>query len=123
MAKETTYAGKLGDWQRLLEPLLANTAELGYLEVSRNQLATLIDQVSDLRRDQQARQAAKQILSQQLKGKVTEAERVATLLRQALKVHYGIRSEKLTEFGVQPFRGRKAAASSELPGNAGSSTS
>lgn len=123
MAKETTYAGKLGDWQRLLEPLLANTAELGYLEVPRNQLAALIDQVSDLRRDQQARQAAKQILSQELKEKVTEAERVATLLRQALKVHYGIRSEKLAEFGVQPFRGRKTAASPELPGAASTAAS
>ncbi|HEX3552584.1 MAG TPA: hypothetical protein VIA62_05095 [Thermoanaerobaculia bacterium] len=24
-----------------------------------------------------------------------------------MKAHYGIRSEKLVEFGVQPFRGRK----------------
>jgi hypothetical protein len=117
MSKETTYAGKLGDWQRLLEPLLTNAGELAHLEVPRNQLAAFIEQVSDLSRDQLSRKAAKQALSQQLKGAVTDAERVATLLRQALKVHYGIRSEKLTEFGVQPFRGRKNASSPDLPGD------
>jgi len=38
---------------------------------------------------------------------LTEGGRLTALLRHALKQHYGIRSEKLAEFGLQPFRGRK----------------
>jgi hypothetical protein len=38
---------------------------------------------------------------------------MATVLRFSLKLFYGPRSEKLTEFGIQPFRGRTPAP--ELP--------
>ena len=38
---------------------------------------------------------------------LTEAERLITVLLLAVKQHYGIRSEKLAEFGIQPFRGRR----------------
>lgn len=121
MSQETTYSGKLGDWQRLLDPLLANANDLPHLEVPRNQLAAQIANVTALAREQSSRKAAKQAVSQQLAGAVKDGERLATLLRQAVKVHYGIRSEKLTEFGVPPFRGRarkKASTPSpELPGD------
>ena len=43
----------------------------------------------------------------QLRTIIVEGERLATVLRRSLKSHYGIRSEKLTEFGIQPFRGRR----------------
>jgi hypothetical protein len=46
---------------------------------------------------------------------LTEGSRLTSLLRQALKEHYGIRSEKLDEFGLQPFRGRKAKPAPETP--------
>jgi hypothetical protein len=125
MSQETTYSGKLGDWQRLLDPLLTNATELPHLETHRNQLAAVIAQVTGLAREQSSRKAAKQTVSQQLSGAVKDGERLVTLLRQAVKVHYGIRSEKLTEFGVQPFRGRPrkkvAAPSPELPASAASS--
>ena len=51
-----------------------------------------------------------QELSKQIKTLVTEGQRLANLLRSALKEHYGIRSEKLAEFNVQPFRGRRLKA-------------
>ena len=38
---------------------------------------------------------------------LTEAERLSTVLRLAVKQHFGIRSEKLAELSLQPFRGRK----------------
>ena len=51
--------------------------------------------------------AEKQEISKQLKGALDEAERLATVLRLAIKQHFGIRAEKLAEFDLQPFRGRK----------------
>jgi len=106
MAKETTYAGMLGDWRRLLEPLKANAADLPHLDAPRAKLEALLAQAVGLGQEQAARTAAKQDLSQQLKSVVAEGQRLATLLRSAVKEHYGIRSEKLAEFSVQPFRGR-----------------
>ena len=106
MAKETTYAGMLGDWRRLLEPLKANAADLPHLEAPRAKLEAILAQAVGLSQEQAARTATKQDLSQQLKSVVGEGQRLATLLRSAVKEHYGIRSEKLAEFNVQPFRGR-----------------
>ncbi len=37
-----------------------------------------------------------------------EGAKLATVMRGGLKHRYGSRAEKLTEFGLQPFRGRKA---------------
>ena len=105
--RETTAAGKIGEWQRLLAPLTANAEELKHLEVSRAKLAAMAAQATELKKQQAAQRAAKQEASKQLQEMLTEGGRLTTLLRQALKEHYGIRSEKLAEFGLQPFRGRK----------------
>jgi hypothetical protein len=113
--KETTAAGKIGDWQRLLQPLVANADDLQHLEVPRTQLATMLTQATDLKQQQAARRAAKQAASKQLQDMLTEGVRLANLLRQAVKQHYGIRSEKLAEFGLQPFRGRKQPDPSTPP--------
>jgi len=125
MAKEKTYAGMLGDWRRLLEPLKANAADLPHLEAPRAKLEALLTQAVGLSQEQAARTAAKQDISQQLKSTVAEGQRLATLLRSAVKEHYGIRSEKLAEFNVQPFRGkvRKAKVAPEGSGAPGSSQS
>jgi hypothetical protein len=44
-----------------------------------------------------------------------EASRLGTVLRFAVKQHFGIRAEKLTEFSLQPFRGRKRQAPVFVP--------
>jgi hypothetical protein len=113
--RETTHAGKLGDWQRLLAPIDANSADLVHLEVPRAKLASLLSQAVDLKKQQTARRAAKQDSSKQLQEMVVDGERLASLLRQALKQHYGPRSEKLAEFGLQPFRGRTKSAKTTPP--------
>ncbi len=41
--------------------------------------------------------------------------RLANVLRLAVKHHYGIRSEKLAHFGLQPFRGRPFRARNSKP--------
>ena len=46
---------------------------------------------------------------------MTEAERLGTVLRLGVKQHFGIRAEKLVEFNLQPFRGRKKAAPPVTP--------
>jgi hypothetical protein len=107
MFREKTYAGVLGEWQKLTVPLTANAAELPHLEASRTKLQGLLAEALELTKQQKAFAAGKQEASQRLKVVVTEGQRLATILRLAVKEHFGIRAEKLAEFGLQPFRGRK----------------
>lgn len=106
MSTETTTKGQLGDMERLASSLAANAADLPHLETSRNQLDTLLDQAREAAGDQALHTAAKQEASRKLRVALTEGMRLATVLRLAVKHHYGIRSEKLAHFGLQPFRGR-----------------
>jgi type II secretory pathway component PulF len=115
MAKETTYAGMLGDLQKLVTALSANSGELTHLEGARAKLEKLLAQAQEVAKQQAAFTAGKQESSRQLKTLLTEGVRLANALRVMLKEHYGIRSEKLAEYGLQPFRGKARKAKPEEP--------
>jgi len=104
--RETTYAGKLGDWQRILAPLDANAADLPHLEIPRAQLAALLAKAVGIKKQQAASRATKQTASQELQATIVEGQRLAALLRQAVRQHYGPSSPKLAEFNVKVFHGR-----------------
>ena len=106
---------KLGDLQRLLAPLTANSADLPHLEATRVRFAEFLAQAEAATDRQGALTAAKQEASLGLRTSLRECERLANILRLAVKQHYGIRSEKLAEFGLQPFRGRKTKPDAEEP--------
>jgi hypothetical protein len=116
MASETTYTGKLGALQRLNAALASNSGDLPDLEGNRNKLVGMQTQAQDAVKRQAELRAEKQELSRQLRAIFSESDRLATVVRQTLKAHYGIRAEKLVEFGVQPFRGRKAKPVEGTPG-------
>jgi len=115
MSKETTQKGKLGDLQRLLSSLNANSAELTHLEATRLRFAELLVKAQEAADLQGVHKAAKQEASLGLQTALTECERLANILRLGVKQHFGIRSEKLAEFGLQPFRGLKAKPNAEKP--------
>lgn len=100
MSKETTDAGKKRDWQGLLATLAANMVALAHLEPLRALLAKQLDRVVEIHQQQSGLVAGKQELSKQLRVETIEGDRLATLLRSAIKQHYGIRTEKVAEFGV-----------------------
>jgi len=113
MARERTNSGKLGEWLRLNVSVQANGVDLAHLETSRARLEALQAQGVDLSKEQGAFRASKQDRSQQLQAVMDEGTRLATFIRHAVKQHYGPTSEKLAEFGLQPFRGRKAKPAPE----------
>jgi hypothetical protein len=106
MARETTKSGKLGDLARFTATLAANAPELPHLEGSRVRLDQVVVDAQDAAKQQAAFTAGKQEASKRLTTLVTEGERLASGIRKLLAQNYGIRSEKLVEFGLQPFRGR-----------------
>jgi len=101
------------DWRRLIPPLVANAADIPHLEAPRVQLETVDTEVEDLLAQQASLTAQKQEISRRLQVRTAEGRRLATFLRTGIKQHYGIRSEKLAEFNLQPFRGRKKVAPEE----------
>ena len=105
--RETTQSGQLGEWKRLRSALQVNQAELPQLAIQMTQFDTLVGQAEDLFQSQAALAADKQEASRQLAKLVADCQRLSTVLRFELKQFYGPSAEKLTEFGIQPFRGRK----------------
>jgi hypothetical protein len=103
MAKDATI---FGNWQHLSGSLAANLADLTHVEGAVRRFGDVTTRTQAILTQQTALAAAKQATSKELRDLVIEGQRLATMLRQALKQQYGIRSEKLAEFGVQPFRGR-----------------
>jgi hypothetical protein len=115
MQNETTYSGILGEWQRLLDAMSANTTDLPHLELARSLFVDHLNQTQALLRRQAAQVAEKQQSSQDLKTKISDGQRMATMLRQGIKQYYGIRSEKVAEFGLAPFRGKTGRKKPENP--------
>jgi hypothetical protein len=110
MARETKYTGIVGDLQRLLGAMEANREELPQMEPFRQKLAGILAQALEILQQQAGLKASKQESSKRLQRLLSEGQRLATVTRGAVKEHYGIREEKVVEFGLQPFRGRKAKA-------------
>ncbi len=120
ITQEKTYSGVIGSLARLTAALGANAADLPHLEGVRGRLEKILAEAQEMAKQQAALVASKQEASKKLKSLVNEGQRVATGVTKLLKEHYGLKSEKLAEFGMQPFRGRKAKQSpSEEPGTPG----
>jgi hypothetical protein len=114
---DKTYSGMIGNLARLTAALGANATEIPHLEGIRGRLEKILADAQEAAKQQAALIASKQEASKKLKSLVTEGQRVATGVTKLLKEHYGLKSEKLAEFGLQPFRGRKTKqAPPEVPG-------
>jgi hypothetical protein len=107
MQNETTYSGILGELQRFQASMEAKISEIPHLEPSRIHFGEILGRAQDLVKRQAAVIAEKQDVTQQLRTAIVDGQRMATMLRKGLQQHFGIRSEKLAEFGLKPFRGRK----------------
>jgi len=104
--RHTTQAGMLGDIQILIVALAANGEDLPHLETSRAKLEKMLGQAYDAATQQANAAAVKQEATKQLQTLRADSTRLGNALRAMIKEHYGVRSEKLAEFGIQPFRGR-----------------
>jgi len=109
----TTQGETLQDLKQLATSMAANSAEISHLDSPRIRLEAILQQAGELVTHQAALAASRQETSKQLRELITEARRLGNFLRVGLKEHYGPRSEKLAEYRLQPFRGRKSAKPDE----------
>jgi len=115
MSNETTYSGTLGDAQRFQTSLEGSVSQIPHLEAGRVVLGEKLGAAQDLAKQHAAATATKQDLSRQLKAAITDVRLMATVLRKGVKQHFGSRSEKMAEFGLQPFRGQKKSTPAPAP--------
>ena len=114
MSKETTYNGMLGEWQKFLAAVIANP-DLAAMEPWRAKLSGLLTRGVELGQEQAALTASKQEKSKQIQALLAEGNRLVTSMRRIIADQYGIQAEKLTEFGIQPFRGRNRVSKATTP--------
>jgi len=106
MQNETTTSGILGELQRFRTSIASAIGSIPHLQPTGLRFGEALNQAQDLVTRQAAAIADKQELSRLIPQALSDAQRLATILRKGLQQFYGTGSERLAEFGVQPFRGR-----------------
>lgn len=86
--------------------LAANIEELPHLKPGLARLDELLVLLKDLTAEQARLTAMRQEVSKQIADLTDEAQKLMTFLDIGVKQHYGNRSEKLVEYGLQPFRSK-----------------
>ncbi len=81
-----------------------NKEELPQMEIPLREVDVSLAEMKDLTAQQASLTAAKQDVSKRLEVVSSKAQKLMTFVDAGIRQHYGNRSEKLVEFGQQPFR-------------------
>ena len=106
MAKIPEYLNTLNGWTQVLAAVEAHSAELPYLAEPSSRLESLFQRANDLSVEYSALTANKQDVGQRLQQTLREGDALASFLRKGARERFGIRSEILVQFGLQPLRTR-----------------
>ncbi len=102
-----SFADFIADWERLLDAVANNEANLPDLGLQRGALNALLSEAKvvgtrqDASRSQSAADAKRRVEI------IFEGRAAASQLRAAIKGHLGGHNEKLVEFGARPIRRRR----------------
>jgi hypothetical protein len=99
-----TYPVILKNLELRKKAVTANREELPHLEESLGKIDGVLSDAKDLTAQQASLSATKQEISKRLAERMREGERVMAFVDACVRQRYGNRSEKLVEFGLQPFR-------------------
>jgi hypothetical protein len=97
----------IAHWERLLAAVEANRKDVPFLEMFQAQLGKEMDCVKDLRDRKSALRAEAHQASRDLRVFLARGRDLASRIQAGARAQYGIRNEKLTEFGIR-LRRRKA---------------
>jgi hypothetical protein len=110
-----TYAESIKEFQELTASTDANAGELPELEIQRQALKEVLEEVLSLITEQALHRANKQQASTRLQALMDKGTVLATSMKVVIRQHYGSRSDKLAEFGLLPFRGRRRKVEATPP--------
>ncbi|MES1245719.1 MAG: hypothetical protein ABUT39_29200 [Acidobacteriota bacterium] len=115
MARVRTYADTVNGWGELLTALEQNSAELAQLELPKQRLQTITNQIKAFTAEQAAMTASRQQATQRVEFLLAQGRKLATMLRTSVREHYGNRNQKIAEFGLQPLRTGPGSAATVNP--------
>ena len=99
-----TFSSLMGTGDHLVVTIQANSADLAHLEEARVQLLNLMEGAKAASVRQDTVRALFLQATRDLEKAMVDTREVITRLRNGLRNQYGLRSEKLAEFGMQPRR-------------------
>ena len=108
MSRIPLYMHKVAGWEVTNTGLTANQDQLQHLSGHRVALEEKTEQFKDLFAQFGVLTTSKQEAAKQMQELFREVEAIVSFLRAGVRQHYGRNSEKLIEFGLQPYRGRKS---------------
>ncbi len=110
MSKSYSYGETVNGWEELLTALGANSSDLPQLDLPRQRLQVVVDQIRVFAAEQAALTASRQQATERVYFLLAQGRKLATVLRTSVREHYGNRSQKVAEFGLQPLRTRSRRA-------------
>lgn len=123
MSDVRLYMNKVNGWDKTDAAMIANDAEVAHLGFKLPTLRNNSQRMRVLYARHAALAAERQAITQEMQQLIEEGDQISRMLREALKEHYGKRSEKLVEFGIEPLRTgtvkrrRRSKKSVEAAGN------
>jgi hypothetical protein len=102
----TRRADRFKVWRNVSASTAANAADLPQTAIPLAALDKVLAEADQIGIGQAAFQASSQQASQRLVSLLAQGDKLVTVLKVLVKQHYGSGSDKLVEFGIQPFRAR-----------------
>jgi hypothetical protein len=115
MMPNKAFADVMTEWEKLLTTVAANQADLPHVDAYRQQLEIEVAGAKAANVRQLAAQAEAQQASRDLDGFLSRGRDLANRIGTGIKSKYGIRSEKLKEFDIKVFRGKKKSSTTKPP--------
>ena len=103
MSRVPQYMHKVAGWEVTNTGLTANKVE--HLEPKRIELEEKMTRFKDKSVQHAVLTTSKQEVGKDMRVLFREIETLVAFLRAGVRQHYGKDSEKMIEFGLQPFRG------------------
>jgi hypothetical protein len=100
------YAVILHKLELRVQALTANIEEFPHLSGPLARLGEMLNVLKNLMAEQARLTAQRQEVSKQIAELSNQALKLMTFLDGGVRQHYGHRSERLTEYGLQPFRSK-----------------
>jgi hypothetical protein len=115
MAGVRQYMNRVAGWEMTTTGFDANAQDLLFMQSQRDELAQVQEAFMTLSTQQAVWTARKQEATKLMQEQFRRGEQLVDFLRTGLRQHYGKDSEKLVEFGLQPFRSRPRSPKASPP--------
>jgi len=114
---------EVNGWEKVNTSVTANAFDLGHLQDHNGQLGAKAERMRVLSAEQAALTARKQLVTAEMQQLFREGQTLLDYVQTGVRQHYGLRSEKLLEFGIRPIRGKSRPPKTEPPPPAPETTS